>query len=288
MMFPQFLGNGAQKSGTTWLHQNLGQHPQIWLPPIKELHYLDHEPISCFKRLFGRSEQLRGARRYLRHCLIASFKGDPDANVAWAARYCLSERSDAWYGSLFPAIEGKIVGEVCPGYARLDAQKVGHVYGLMPKAKIIYLLRNPVERAWSQMAMHFRAHHGGAEYITEKAIVARLEKPKSALHGEYMRNLAAWETHYPPEQIFIGFFEELQNTPKDLWLRLCDFLGIDRDESLIPKDLANPKGQGRGEAPDPHFETLLARFYVDEVKNLHAKFSNTYTQSWVQYVKQRC
>ena len=39
---PDFLGIGAQKSGTTWLHHNLSQHPGVWMPPVKELHYFDH------------------------------------------------------------------------------------------------------------------------------------------------------------------------------------------------------------------------------------------------------
>ena len=44
MPLPDFLGIGAQKAGTTWLALNLGVHPQVWLPPIKELHYFDRPP----------------------------------------------------------------------------------------------------------------------------------------------------------------------------------------------------------------------------------------------------
>ena len=43
-----FLGIGAARSGTTWLHENLRHHPQVWVPPAKELHYFDllrHGPI---------------------------------------------------------------------------------------------------------------------------------------------------------------------------------------------------------------------------------------------------
>ena len=40
-MFPDFIGIGAQKAGTTWLDRNLRAHPQIWMPERKELHYFD-------------------------------------------------------------------------------------------------------------------------------------------------------------------------------------------------------------------------------------------------------
>jgi hypothetical protein len=38
---PDFLVIGAQRAGTTWLHQVLRRHPSLWLPPVKELHYFD-------------------------------------------------------------------------------------------------------------------------------------------------------------------------------------------------------------------------------------------------------
>jgi hypothetical protein len=63
-MYPNFLGIGAQKSGTTWLHDNLARHPQVWLPPVKEIHYFDRPDLSLGSRLFGDAERLckgRGA-----------------------------------------------------------------------------------------------------------------------------------------------------------------------------------------------------------------------------------
>ena len=40
-MFPDFIGIGAQKAGTTWLHRNLQAHPGIWMPKEKEIHCFD-------------------------------------------------------------------------------------------------------------------------------------------------------------------------------------------------------------------------------------------------------
>ncbi|MGD1948605.1 MAG: hypothetical protein ACFB14_03045 [Leptolyngbyaceae cyanobacterium] len=39
-----FLGIGAQKAGTTWLWSILKTHPDVWIPPKKELHYFDRSP----------------------------------------------------------------------------------------------------------------------------------------------------------------------------------------------------------------------------------------------------
>ena len=62
-MYPDFIGIGAQKGGTSWLHTNLEKHPQIWLPPMKELHYLDQGPASLAKRLFGEEGTAASAGR---------------------------------------------------------------------------------------------------------------------------------------------------------------------------------------------------------------------------------
>ena len=64
-MYPNFLGIGAQKSGTTWLHANLSQHPQIWMPPVKEIHYLDGKWMPLGMRLLSDTKRARKARSYL-------------------------------------------------------------------------------------------------------------------------------------------------------------------------------------------------------------------------------
>jgi hypothetical protein len=288
-MYPGFLGIGAQKSGTTWLHDNLTQHPQIWMPPVKEMHYLDHHPPPHIaKRLLGRSEHLRTARALLRISLLARLRGGSSDELMWAARYCLMPRNDAWYGSLFPEIEGKIPGEICPGYARLQPGQVKSVYRIMPDARIVYLIRNPIERAWSALAHHFREHYpGGIETIPESAVEARLHNPKARRHGEYLKNLAAWEAHYPGDQIFIGFFDDLQSDPQALLARILDFLGVDSGERAMPADVDSRRNPGAGEAVPPRLQRVLAHALSSEVQALHERFDNPHTRRWLDYTQAR-
>ncbi len=64
---PAFLGIGAQKSGTTWLHARLREHPSIYLPEEKEQHYFDwnfHRPLAEYARVFRPAgERLAGRSR---------------------------------------------------------------------------------------------------------------------------------------------------------------------------------------------------------------------------------
>jgi hypothetical protein len=287
-MFPDFLGIGAQKSGTTWLYNNLVSHPQIWMTPVKELHHLDHRPPNIIERLVSNKNHLRGARTHLVDSLIGAMKGREGNDLRWAMRYLFGRRTDTWYGTLFPELEGKITGEICPGYARVDDARVGQIHRLMPDAKIIYLIRNPVPRAWSAVAMHFRDNVvGGVDATTMAEVEARIRHKKARRHGDYLKNLAAWESCYPQDQILVGFFDDLQEAPDALLLRILDFLGLDTSEHVIPPNVSERRNAGRSESIPPQIERMLARDLIEEVRGLDKRFGNDHTRKWLAYSEER-
>ncbi|MEA2768588.1 MAG: hypothetical protein QOD93_1550 [Acetobacteraceae bacterium] len=61
---PDFLGIGAVKAGTTWLHRTLYQHPEVYLPATKPVRYFDRhiaKPIETYKAIFKPgADRLRG------------------------------------------------------------------------------------------------------------------------------------------------------------------------------------------------------------------------------------
>lgn len=282
-MYPDFLCIGAQKAGTTWLHDNLRLHPQIWLPPVKELHYFDHAPPSLRRRLFGRMEIHRTARRNLRRAVFEVFKTGKSEDLAWAARYCLALRSDDWYRSIFQRIEGRVTGQVCPGYARLDAAAVGEIRRQMPDTKIIYLLRDPIDRAWSSTVMHFRKpKFGGIQGIDDDRIRAHLTSPKMLAHSDYVNNLEAWRQHYTGDQLFVGYFDQLSADPGRFLQRILGFLGLDSSKVVIPEGVREKRNAGQGEPIPQRFRPLLLQLHYDRIVKLDQTLKNSFTQSWLQ------
>ena len=63
---PTFLGVGAPRTGTTWLHSNLRRHPDIWMTPVKEVHYFDKRHLHRRDNQFYRSHLRKRMRRYRR------------------------------------------------------------------------------------------------------------------------------------------------------------------------------------------------------------------------------
>ena len=134
---PDFLVIGAQRAGTTWLHRVLRQHPALWLPPVKELHYFDR--LETKRTILDPKERRRvGVKRLL--------SLDP-----WLVSYWFRARSDEWYARLFRAAKanGLVAGEITPAYATLDETVLRRIKRMNDTIKLIFVMRDPVERAWS-------------------------------------------------------------------------------------------------------------------------------------------
>lgn len=281
-MLPDFLVIGAQKSATTWLDQNLRAHPQIWLPPEKEIHYFDLPRIPFVFCLFApkRSERHWVQKRLQRAYRKA--KANPQ-HATWYLRSYLAPRTDRWYAALFAPAAGQLAGEVAPQYAPLSDNKIAKIYRLLPASKIIYLLRNPIERMWSQVAMYHGEKFGyrGVETVPEHQILQFIRNPKHLAHSQYLANLQRWEQHYAPEKMFIGFHDEIRDTPEQLLKAIFRFLDVD-DNARHISAVSTQKVFARDPPPlPPHIGREIARQLNDEITALHRRFDNDYTADWL-------
>ena len=289
MSGPDFLCIGAQKSGTTWLDANLRRHPQLWLPPAKELHYFDRSQTPYLAMLFDSDPIKRHiARGRLKWTLREIIRHMPQpraciTTIGWYLRFLFLPRSDDWYCALFAPGMDQVAGEVCPGYSIIPVEKVAHVRSLLPRAKIIYLLRNPIDRAWSQAAMHFNKYSsGGLENADPVRVRKFLLDSPSLRHSRYTVTLDIWEKAFAPDQIFAGFFEQIADNPRQLLLDLFHFLGADADEGYVSPNAKQKVFAGRPYPPMGRAlrRDVTAQFY-DEIVALYDRFDNQFTESWL-------
>jgi hypothetical protein len=278
-----FLCIGAQKAGTSWLWENLRKHPDAWLPPLKELHYFDRPDDGLWERLTHPRLAYRDARRELvRGALELRWLRGDRGDFRWYARYLLRRRDDAWYRSLFAPAAGRTTGEITPRYSVLPDTAVAHVARVLPDARIVYLIRDPVERAWSNLKMG-ADRYGSAESWSEGNLRERvLQRSGVIAMGRYLENLERWERHFPPERILVGFFEEITEDPKGLLQRVYRFLGIDDAEHQLPAGLRARVNPG---PPDPipgSLRRVLAEIYRDEAAALHRRLGSRYTEAWLE------
>jgi hypothetical protein len=284
-VYPDFLVIGAQKAGTTWLHRNLQTHPRIWMPKEKELHYFDEKigtDASIKDKLFGKQPANERWRRQVKRQLRAYKKKVSLRDLAWDLRYFLMKPNDEWYASLFEQGRGKITGETTPDYSILGRKHVAHVHEIMPEAKIIFMMRNPVERAWSQALMDF-SRAESLDAIPDEEFRRHFEDRRPRLFSDYVRTLENWGAFYPEEQIFVGFLEDVHFYPNRLLRRLYRFLeaGTSDDYRVIKRKIHSRAV----ESMPTRLAIHLARIYFDDLWRLHDRFGG-YASFWL-YCAQR-
>jgi Sulfotransferase family len=282
---PDFIGIGAQKAGTTWLGHNLQLHPDVWMPRNRELHYFDdriNDPKNPISRLYGKmtgkGHVHRRWRRQAKGRLRSHSNRLPGRDLLWDLRYYVGAPDDGWYASLFEPGRGKVKGEITPAYSTLRLDEVAHVHDLVPEAKIIFLMRNPIERAWSQFVMRLdRSGKRGFGLTRHNKLLRNVEREGSRSRTDYLQALKNWTTPYPDERIFVGFLEDIHFYPEELLGDVYRFLGV--DASFRPQGVGervHARSAGRmtsGAAVD------LAGLYREELSRLSEHFGG-YASFW--------
>jgi hypothetical protein len=289
-MFPQFLGIGAQKAGTTWLHANLSACDQIWLPHLKELHYFDRKFPLAVKQLrtgstprqqaFAKHLTTRMKRLNFRN-LIERFAVRRRSDIIWEFRYLFGSWNDDWYESLFSNAEGRIAGEITPAYSCLPIDGIAHVKTLMPDVKLILLLRDPIERAWSHARMDLMHRTGRSLHsVSDREFLAHFESLQSRARGDYVGALDRWLLHFQTSQLFIGYYDEIVSSPHALFARILTFLGVSQACNGNTPNLRVHVNPGVEASLAPDLRAHLARIYVEQLQAL-ANRLGSYPASWL-------
>jgi hypothetical protein len=206
---PDFIIVGAQKGGTTSLHAYLAKHPQITPTAKKEIHFFDlkyHKGIEWYRSFF------------LTPLVQSSGAGSKGS--------------------------GSLTGEASPYYL-FHPCVPRRVAKVLPDVKLLAILRDPIDRAYSHYQMEIRL---GLEHLSfEDAIereTARLAGEVERLladdeyislahrrhsylaRGVYADQILRWRDFFPPEQMLILRSEDLLSDPAATLDRTLEFLGL--------------------------------------------------------------
>lgn len=196
---PDFFIGGAMKSGTSTLHFLLDRHPDVFMPR-QELHFFSLDDIVQHPELVGRAPA--GWAR-------PDYERDFDANLAWYASAFAAARPD------------QFVGEHSTAY--LASPRVGpRIARLLPHARLIFLLRDPVRRAVSHYWHMVRS--GRAIHSFEKTL--RYAPHTILTRGFYRDGLEVFYRHFPRDQIRVLIFEQFVADVPAALRTVEEFLGL--------------------------------------------------------------
>lgn len=271
---PHFIGIGSPKAGTSWLDSVLRQHPQVWMPPVKELNFFfDH--FNCLamgdqRRYFSRDLAQRARwRRLLRTELKRAMRYPSPQNVEWALRFLLGKRSMKHYEGLFFPANKRVCGEISPNYCMIGADHTAEIVNAFPNLRAILLVRNPIERAWSHCKMELATRVGRSMSDVPVAEIERFLLRDSGVtaRNDYLTIIQNWSGSIGEERFFIGLFDDIATDPLSFAQRIFNFLGVSPDvaQSINVNDVVFP---GPSDALPGELRERLAQRYGRAIESL--------------------
>lgn len=205
-MTPHFLIIGAAKSGTTSLYEGLSQHPQVHMSSVKEPNFFALEGSDL------------------------TFKAG--STTAGYLDECVTDWHN--YTQLFhPADSHQVLGEASPMYL-YDANAARRIYQYIPNTKLIVILRDPIERAYSNFLQHVRE---GIETTDSFSEAIELEDKRLEENwwwgfayikaGFYYQQLLRYTNVFNREQVKIYLYDDLKVSPENILKDIFQFLEID-------------------------------------------------------------
>lgn len=186
---PDFVGVGAQRAGTSWWYRSIEQHPQV-------------------ARIEGEQKELHFFGRF--------WQGDIPEDLA--------ER----YHRFFPRPPGAISGEWTPRYM-YDFWSLRLLKRSAPDARILVLLRDPVERYLSGLARHIRLADEAEQPVNLMMLADALAR------GLYHQQLLRVFEFFARERVLILQYERCVADPTGELAATCRFLGLEPFDELPPR-----------------------------------------------------
>jgi hypothetical protein len=233
MVMPNFFIVGAPKAGTDALFYALDQHPEIYMSPLKEPCYFSSEirPENFHPSL---QPQMRASLQSLRRYLD---EGMPDKRFGGM----VSDWDD--YLRLFSHVnQEKAIGEgsVCYLWSSTAASAIASV---IPHARIIIVLMDPAERAFHQYLKSISDGTVSHPFRKHLDLAMRAGPELGIYHpflafGNYATQVQRYMDNFPPHQLHISLYEDMQADYGQWFSSLLSFLGV--ENSFVPHEVEVP------------------------------------------------
>ncbi len=194
MGLPNFIIFGIEKAGTTSIYNYLKQHPQIYMSPVKETNFFEKDWEN----------------------VLTEAQAKKPNGIYSLEKYC----------QLFEAVTDETaIGEVSPNYLFHYQESVQRIKSVLPEVKLIAILRNPVDRAYSDYLMHIRDVIGQPKSLEEQL----KHQPQSFTlrKGLYFEPLKHYLDAFPKQNIKIYLYDDLCQDAVELMQDIYSFLNVD-------------------------------------------------------------
>src|SRR5690606_453804 len=158
----------------------------------------------------------------------------PTPEIHYFSRFY--DRGEDWYRAHFgAAADAQLIGEKSASYLP-HREAPQRLYDLLPRARLIAQLRNPIERAYSDYCMHYRRGEVGRD-IERYLDPTRTPIPRLLEDGFYHRHLMSFLGRFPAQQLLVLLYDDIRARPAEVFRQVCGYLGI--DDTIAPQAIGN-------------------------------------------------
>jgi hypothetical protein len=290
--YPDFLCIGAQKAGTTWLHNVLKIHPDIWLPDRKEIHFFDKIFLPFQSQKNGKQEfrpknSIKGEKISWITEKKARFNRYNVGRCLWEGYYRFFPKNNHWYRRLFSPAGNRITGDFTPAYSLLDGNAVNHIAKIMPDTKIVFIMRDPIERAWSNAKMVLGLH--GRRTITRVSkteFISHVASHASRVRGDYSRIISTWEKYFGKSKFLTLFFDHIVEKPKELIAETTTYLEVGNADEIMLDAAKKIVHKGQILEMPKEVHKFLFEIYKEELIDLAKRFGEV-PNKWIERAERK-
>jgi hypothetical protein len=280
---PDFICVGMPKAGTGWLYDQTVAHPDFWMPPVKEIRYLDNQITNME----------RAANRLGREFKRAGETGERQERDARDQQFL--ERASSLHGkpmdirayaSMFSMKGDRLTGDVTPAYAALEEDVIAQVAEHLPQVKVILLMRDPVSRTWSHFCMKHRGGRFEEKYLTNPAKFQKLLENSRNVEERSMptRIVERWKRAAPNVAFRHFFFDDLVQRPDRFRRDVFHFIGADPEK---PSGTLAAGYNRKASAPKleltPEIEAMIVDYLRHELRACAREFGGHAKQWAMKY-----
>lgn len=273
---PDCLCIGAQKSATSWMYTTLKSVPGVFCPAIKEVSYFieaqraSAQWVKAFRKEQVEREQLRIRKRGIAEQGVLE-------SLAQLEYIDTDQVSDQWYKGIFGfAAAEDICCDLCPNYMSMVQEGIEHVMRMNPRVRILMIVRDPVDRAWSQIRMSTQL--GRMDINFDRVDSSELLGQLHCMY-DYAGLLPRWHKLVEQDRFYTVIYDQIQDDPQEVLNGVLGFLGLSGVDAT--SDLHQRINQGI-EMPMPiNVRAKLFKALKPQYEYLETAHPQ-YVQAWVK------
>lgn len=194
------------------------------------------------------------------------------------------ERGVDWWLGHFAKPSAAKQGEITAAYGILKEPEIRQIAALLPQVRLIYSIRNPIERVWSDLRMLYPEAMMANDAAAGALVIDHFKSGRANGRGDYAGCLDRWSAFFAAEKIQVVVFDDIVAEPKAVLSGLADHIGVDPEffQHLPDSDARRAVHVGQPYHLEPQLLEMLREWCRPDVEAIGKRLSRDFSH-WLEW-----